>query len=48
MTLMLTGMVFSVLIGMFCRQRERRLRVLVLVVAAGMTLTYLLFANRFM
>lgn len=48
MTLMLAGMVFSVLIGMLCRQRERRLRVLVLIVAAGMTTMYLLFANRFM
>jgi hypothetical protein len=48
MTLMLVGMVFSVLIGMVCRQRERRMRVLVLVVAAGMTTIYLLFASRFM
>ena len=48
MTLMLVGMVFSVLIGMFCRKRERMLRVLLLVLAAGMTSMYFLFANRLM
>ena len=48
MTLMLAGMVLSVLIGMVCRNHERRLQVLVLMVAAGMTTMYFVFANRLM
>ena len=48
MTLMLAGMVFSVLLGMFLSRRERALRVMILLVAAGITMMYLVFSNRFM
>jgi hypothetical protein len=48
MTLMLAGIVFSVVIGMVMRKRELGLRIMILLVAAGVTMMYLFFSNRFM
>jgi hypothetical protein len=48
MTLMLAGMVFSVVLGLLLRKRELTLRIMILVVSASITMLYFIFANRFM
>ena len=48
MTLMLAGMVVSVVLGMLLRHHERGLRMALLLLAAGMTTMYFVFAGRLM
>jgi|tagenome__1003787_1003787.scaffolds.fasta_scaffold15579404_2 hypothetical protein len=48
MTLMLAGMVFSVVVGMVLRKHELGMRIMVLLTAIGLTVMYLIFSNRFM
>lgn len=48
MTLMLTAMAVSIVLGLLCRKREGLLRFLIVMLAVAVTLLYYVFAERLM